>query len=102
MQSPIMSYHNESSERSVSKPAEPAVPAYRVVDLTKHYEGQPRPANDRLTFDVHAGEIFGILGENGAGKSTLVRQMINLLAPTSGTVELFGRPLDGSAARRVG
>jgi ABC-2 type transport system ATP-binding protein len=75
---------------------------YRVIDLVKRYKGQERPANDRLTFEVRAGEIFGILGANGAGKSTLVRQMVNLLAPTSGTIEFFGRPLDASVTLRVG
>lgn len=69
-------------------------PAYRVVDLVKHYPGVARPANDRLSFDIGRGEIFGILGENGAGKTTLVRQMVNLLRPTSGRIELLGRVVD--------
>jgi ABC-type multidrug transport system ATPase subunit len=60
----------------------------------KRYAGLPRPANDQLNLVVREGEVFGILGENGAGKSTLVRQLVNLLRPTSGRIELFGRPLD--------
>src|SRR6266478_468255 len=72
-------------------------PAYRVVNLVKRYDGQARPANDSLHFDIQRGEIFGILGENGAGKSTLVRQMVNLLRPTSGSIELFGCPVGPSS-----
>lgn len=66
---------------------------YDVVDLTKIYPRQTTPANDRLTLSVAEGEIFGLLGDNGAGKTTLIRQMANLLAPTSGTIRLFGQPL---------
>ncbi|NLF78469.1 MAG: ABC transporter ATP-binding protein [Chloroflexi bacterium] len=66
---------------------------YEVIDLTKVYPRQTVPANDRLTLSVTEGEIFGLLGDNGAGKTTLIRQMANLLAPTSGTIRLFGQPL---------
>ncbi len=75
---------------------------YRVTNLRKEYQGRKTPANDHVTFDVHAGDIFGILGANGAGKSTLVRQMVNLLAPTSGSIEFDGRPIDWRVTLRVG
>lgn len=64
---------------------------YTVSSLTKFYPGQQAPANDDISFTVDQGEIFGLLGDNGAGKSTLVRQMANLLRPTSGSVKLYGR-----------
>ncbi len=67
--------------------------AYSIVDLVKRYPGASRPANDGITLDVLQGEIFGILGDNGAGKSTLVRQMVNLVKPSSGDILLFGRPV---------
>ena len=38
-------------------------------------------AVDRVTFDVRAGEIFGLLGANGAGKSTAIRMLCGLLEP---------------------
>jgi len=69
---------------------------YEVRELTKIYAGQTVPANDSISLDVHEGEIFGLLGDNGAGKTTLVRQMAHLLAPTRGTIRLFGRPLDAA------
>ncbi|WP_119068366.1 ABC transporter ATP-binding protein [Aggregatilinea lenta] len=66
---------------------------YDVSELTKIYPGQTVPANDAISLAVEQGEIFGLLGDNGAGKSTLVRQMANLLAPTRGTIRLFGQRL---------
>ena len=68
---------------------------YDVRDLTKVYPGQTQAANDNVTLQIHRGEIFGLLGANGAGKSTLVRQMVNLLRSTSGSIELFGRRVGG-------
>ncbi|SDH95679.1 ABC-2 type transport system ATP-binding protein/ABC-2 type transport system permease protein [Sinosporangium album] len=68
-----------------------AAVAYDVKNLVKTYPRQRAPAIDGVTFQIHEGEIFGLLGDNGAGKTTLVRQMVNLLRPDSGTVELFGR-----------
>lgn len=47
-------------------------------------------ANDNLTFDVYAGEIFGFLGANGAGKTTAIRILSGLSQPTSGEVNVAG------------
>ncbi len=47
-------------------------------------------ANDNLTFDVYAGEIFGFLGANGAGKTTAMRILCGLSSPTSGIVNVAG------------
>jgi phospholipid/cholesterol/gamma-HCH transport system ATP-binding protein len=43
------------------------------------------------TFEVHPGEIFGILGRSAAGKSTMLRTLIGLEAPLAGTIEVCGR-----------
>ncbi len=67
--------------------------AYDVQDITKYYPGQKEPANKHITLHIYQGEIFGILGDNGAGKSTLVRQMVNLVRSTSGSIALFGQPI---------
>jgi ABC-type multidrug transport system ATPase subunit len=66
---------------------------YNIQNLSKSYPGMPHPANQEISCQIYQGEIFGILGDNGAGKSTLVRQMVNLLASTTGTIELFGRSI---------
>jgi ABC-2 type transport system ATP-binding protein len=63
--------------------------AYEIYDLVKIFPGQSQPANDHINLQIQAGEIFGFLGDNGAGKTTLVRQMANLLQPTSGKITLF-------------
>jgi ABC-2 type transport system ATP-binding protein len=47
-------------------------------------------ANDRLTFHVNKGEIFGFLGANGAGKTTALRILCGLSYPTSGEIMVAG------------
>lgn len=69
------------------------ITVYSVNSLTKIYAGMKEPANEAVSFSVEQGEIFGLLGDNGAGKSTLVKQMANLLRPTSGVVRLYGQPV---------
>lgn len=61
--------------------------AFRAHDVTKVYKGGT-VANDGLTLHIDSGEVYGLLGPNGAGKSTLVKQVIGLLAPTSGTLHI--------------
>ncbi len=60
----------------------------KSVDLTKKFGSFV--ANDKLTFEVKKGEIFGFLGANGAGKTTAIRIMCGLLEPTSGMLEVAG------------
>jgi lipopolysaccharide transport system ATP-binding protein len=45
----------------------------------------------RVSFDVHAGEAVGIVGENGAGKSTLLKLVAGTLRATEGEVGIRGR-----------
>jgi len=47
-------------------------------------------ANDRLSFEVRKGEIFGFLGANGAGKTTAIRILCGLSFPTSGDISVAG------------
>ena len=50
-------------------------------------------AVNNLSFTVNEGDVYGFLGQNGAGKSTTIRMLLTLIAPTSGSIELFGMNL---------
>jgi ABC-2 type transport system ATP-binding protein len=60
-------------------------------------------ALDLLNLEVRRGQITALLGPNGAGKSTTISLVLGLIAPDSGSVELFGEsPHRLSARRRIG
>jgi len=64
-----------------------------VKELTKTYTDLHRGtfvAVDNVSFEVTAGEIFGLLGANGAGKTTVLRILSTVLRPTSGDVRVLG------------
>jgi ABC-2 type transport system ATP-binding protein len=48
------------------------------------------------------GSIFGLLGPNGAGKTSSIRMIMDIIAPDSGEILLFGRPRGAAELRRVG
>jgi ABC-2 type transport system ATP-binding protein len=55
-----------------------------------------------LTFEIHAGELFGFVGRNGAGKTTTMRVVLGVLTPDAGVVRWLGVPLSFKARRRIG
>ena len=60
-------------------------------------------ALDRLSLNLHQGEVVALLGPNGAGKTTAVRLLLGLSQATSGTVSIFGgNPRDRKSRMRLG
>ncbi len=63
-----------------------------VVGLTKTYPANPPvPAVQGVDLEVQQGEIVALLGPNGAGKTTTIKCILNLVRPTAGQVQVFGR-----------
>jgi len=78
-------------------------PVIRAKRLTKYYA--KTCGVEDLSLEVFPGEIFGFLGPNGAGKTTTIRLFLDLIRPTNGQIELFGKPLGQLPAterRRIG
>lgn len=69
----------------------------QVKDLTKRFKNIT--AVKGISFEVAAGEAFGLLGVNGAGKTTTLRILSTSLAPTSGTALVCGEDTVKNAER---
>lgn len=75
-------------------------PVVRVLGLWKRFG--TTVAVRGLAFELHPGEVVGLLGPNGSGKTTTIKLMLGLLRPSSGTVEVFGHAVDGGLGGRAG
>ena len=86
----------------------------KVEHLKKYYpvrraafSGEVRQvvrACDDVSFELHAGEVLGIVGESGCGKSTTMQSVIRLIEPTDGRITLCGqdfRALKGKALKQA-
>ena len=73
----------------------------RSLSLSKGARRARTVALDDADLDVTAGRALGIIGESGSGKSTLIRLLLGLDRPTSGTVQVDGRPVDATASARA-
>jgi len=56
---------------------------------------------DRVSFEIEQGRIVGLIGPNGAGKTTLFNLIAGAIRPTSGTLTLDGRRVDGLPPERI-
>ena len=61
----------------------------KLNELTKKYGS--KVVVDNLNIEIKEGEVFGLLGPNGAGKSTTMNMVCDLVKPTLGSVEFFGK-----------
>lgn len=77
--------------------------AIEAQKLSKNY-GNGRGVTG-LDLDVRKGEMFGFIGPNGAGKSTTIRMILQLIAPTGGSLFVLGTKITGDHAelrRKIG
>jgi ABC-2 type transport system ATP-binding protein len=75
-------------------------PVLTLHDVTKFY-GRIRALN-KVSFSVPEGSVFGILGPNGSGKTTLLGIVMDVLKPTSGTFDFFGKPATSTLRKDIG
>lgn len=68
---------------------------------SKEAQGR-RAAIDDVSLTLCAGQIYGFAGLNGAGKTTSIKAALGLIRPDSGSIKLFGEPIDTAAFNRVG
>ena len=89
---------------TISPPSSPTAPALALSGVTctftdKHDASQRYTAVADVTLTVGAGEFVSVVGPTGCGKSTLLNVAAGLLAPSRGTVHVFGQPLAGINTR---
>lgn len=72
-----------------------------VIDHVTKSFGDFTAVSD-LSLQVKPGRVFGLIGPNGAGKTTTIRMIVNITAPDSGRIELFGQPMTTALQDRIG
>jgi len=74
-------------------------PILKVVELTKNFGGIR--ALSKVSFDLHEGEILGIIGPNGSGKTTVVNCITGFIRKTGGQVFLRGKNITHKAPHKI-
>ena len=69
----------------------------KLTGITKRFGDLT--ANDDISFELHRGEVLGLLGENGAGKTTLMSILFGHYVADDGRIEVFGEPLPAGSPR---
>jgi len=87
----MASEHLRSSDTgaTTAENIQASLPRLTLHNITKTFPGVV--ANDRVSFDVHAGEVHALVGENGAGKTTLMNILYGLYQPDGGEILIDGR-----------
>lgn len=78
----------------------PIVPIVEVKDFNLRF-GDKHIVKD-LSFDVQPGEVFALLGANGSGKTSTIRSLLRIYSPTSGTLNIDGKPYSSDDSHLVG
>ncbi len=76
-----------------------AVSVARISGFVKKYRQNVAVRN--LDLEIHAGEIYGLIGPDGAGKSSLIKAMAGVLSFDQGTVNLFGTNIDSEKSAEI-
>jgi D-xylose transport system ATP-binding protein len=79
------------STETETQPSPSAQPLLALNGFTKSF-GAVEALKD-VDFDLHAGEVVGLVGDNGAGKSTLIKAIAGVQPPDSGEARFEGRPV---------
>ncbi len=75
-------------------------PTVSLENVTKRFGDFT--AVDNLSLQVFPGRIYGLLGPNGAGKTTTIRMIVNITAPDSGSIQVFGHLTTSELQDRIG
>src|SRR5947208_1785796 len=75
-------------------------PTLVLEHVTKRFGGFTAVSD--LSLQVRPGRVFGLIGPNGAGKTTTIRMIVNITAPDSGRIELFGQQMNSALQDRIG
>lgn len=71
-----------------------------IRDVVKQYHDHM--ANNKVSFNVEEGKLFGLLGPNGAGKTTLIRIITHITKADAGSVLLRGKPVGEWVTKEIG
>lgn len=75
-----------------SSHSDSAEPIMQIDNIVKEFSGVR--VLHKITMDIFAGEVLGILGENGAGKSTLLKILSGIYQKTSGSIRFIGQDVE--------